>query len=107
MPSQDAMTTIFHEYAHLLFRHNHRVWPLWLNEGMAEFYGNTRIMEKSADLGRPIDYDVRLLSRQTLLPLSVKVTSAELSSIAFHETLSPKKAVGNHIISLKYRIMLP
>ena len=33
-----GMEVIFHEYAHLLFRRNDLIWPLWLKEGMAEIY---------------------------------------------------------------------
>src|SRR3984957_2600609 len=40
VPEADSrgMEVIFHEYAHLLFRHNDEIWPLWLKEGMAEIY---------------------------------------------------------------------
>jgi len=34
---------IFHEYAHLLMRHNNAFWPLWLKEGMAEIYGTFEV----------------------------------------------------------------
>src|SRR5436190_1725389 len=33
-----SLQVVFHEYTHLLFRHNERFWPLWLKEGMAEIY---------------------------------------------------------------------
>jgi hypothetical protein len=36
--SFEGMEVIFHEYTHLLFRHNDPIWPLWLKEGMAEIY---------------------------------------------------------------------
>lgn len=33
--------TLYHEYTHAYFRYNFRGLPLWLDEGLAEFYGNT------------------------------------------------------------------
>ena len=35
--SSGSLENVFHEYTHLLLRHNALFWPLWLNEGMAEF----------------------------------------------------------------------
>jgi len=33
-----ALKAVFHEYTHLLLRHNQPYWPMWLTEGMAEIY---------------------------------------------------------------------
>jgi len=33
--------SLYHEYTHAFFRYNFRGLPLWLDEGLAEFYGNT------------------------------------------------------------------
>src|SRR5690349_11335959 len=38
LDSSVSLEAIFHEYTHLLLRHNDPVWPLWLKEGMAEIY---------------------------------------------------------------------
>lgn len=66
---QDAMTTIYHEYAHLLFRHNHRVWPLWLNEGMADFYAGFDVAARTVQIGLPPEKYLRVLGRTPLMPL--------------------------------------
>ena len=67
---EDALETIYHEYAHLLFRHNQRVWPLWLREGMADFYAGFRVNGSSALIGvAPVRY-TGLLARKPLMPLS-------------------------------------
>ena len=64
------MEVIFHEYTHLLFRHNDRVWPLWLKEGMAEVYSTFETTGYSARIGNPIGHHLRLLAQQPLLPLA-------------------------------------
>ena len=64
------MEVIFHEYTHLLFRHNDRVWPLWLKEGMAEVYSTFETTGYNARIGKPIDHHLRLLAQQPLMPLA-------------------------------------
>jgi tetratricopeptide (TPR) repeat protein len=64
------MEVIFHEYTHLLFRHNDRIWPLWLKEGMAEVYSTFETTGYNARIGKPIDHHLRLLAQQPLLPLA-------------------------------------
>jgi len=44
-------STIYHEYSHFLMRKSADWMPLWLSEGLAEFYENTEIHEKDASLG--------------------------------------------------------
>jgi len=66
-----SLETIFHEYTHLLLRHNERFWPLWLKEGMADIYGTFEVTgERSARIGRPMPRYLKLLTTQPLLPLS-------------------------------------
>jgi tetratricopeptide (TPR) repeat protein len=60
---------IYHEYTHLLLSKSDWM-PLWLNEGLAEFYQNTDIHEKEVALGRPSPENLRLLRDNRLLPLS-------------------------------------
>jgi len=64
------MEVIFHEYTHLLFRHNDRIWPLWLKEGMAEVYSTFETTGYNARIGNPIGHHLRLLAQQPLLPLA-------------------------------------
>jgi Flp pilus assembly protein TadD len=64
------MEVIFHEYTHLLFRHNNHVWPLWLKEGMAEVYSTFETTGYNARIGKPIGHHLRLLAQQPLLPLA-------------------------------------
>jgi len=64
------MEIIFHEYTHLLFRHNDPIWPLWLKEGMAEIYSTFETTGYNARIGKPIDHHLRLLAQQPLMPLA-------------------------------------
>jgi tetratricopeptide (TPR) repeat protein len=65
-----GMEVIFHEYAHLLFRHNSQIWPVWLNEGMAEIYSTFETTGQNAFIAEPIGLYLRLLAREPLMPLT-------------------------------------
>ena len=45
-----SLKIIFHEYTHLLLRHNQPYWPMWLTEGMAEIYATFEVQRR---LSRP------------------------------------------------------
>jgi tetratricopeptide (TPR) repeat protein len=64
------MEVIFHEYTHLLFRHNDRLWPLWLKEGMAEVYSTFETTGSQIRIGSPIEHHLRLLAQKPLMPLA-------------------------------------
>ena len=63
------LEVIFHEYTHLLLRHNAQIWPLWLTEGMAEMYSTFRVSGRNASIGLPLMRHRELLAREPLLPL--------------------------------------
>jgi tetratricopeptide (TPR) repeat protein len=65
-----SLAVIFHEYAHLLLRRNDRVWPLWLNEGMAEIYATFDAAGREVRFGLPIERHLRLLAETPLVPLA-------------------------------------
>ena len=76
-------STVYHEYTHLLM--SKAEWmPLWLNEGLAEFYQNTDIDETDARLGQPSVEDIRLLRQTTLLPLPI-LFAVDYNSPYYHE----------------------
>jgi len=64
-----GMDVIFHEYAHLLFRRNDLIWPLWLKEGMAEIYSTFETSGYEAQIAGPIEHHLRLLAQEPLMPL--------------------------------------
>src|SRR5688572_24471211 len=67
---RDPFSTAFHEYVHLHLKDNVPGAPLWLNEGLAEFYGSMQFSGGEALLGAPLNNYIRLLREQELLPLS-------------------------------------
>ncbi len=43
---------LYHEYFHLIVQLNFRNMPVWLNEGYAEFFGNTTLRDKDISFGQ-------------------------------------------------------
>src|SRR5690348_15278130 len=66
---RDPYSIAFHEYVHLHLRDNVPQAPVWLNEGLAEFYGHLQFSAGEAVLGAPLSY-LHLLRSQELLPLT-------------------------------------
>ena len=67
--SAAGMEVIFHEYTHLLFRRNARLWPLWLDEGMAEIYSTLQTSGYAARIASPIPRHLQTLRQGNLMPL--------------------------------------
>jgi len=65
---------IYHEYAHGLFRLNYRGLPLWLDEGLAEYWGNSHIDNQGAKTGMADVRQIRLLQEHPLLPIATLVS---------------------------------
>jgi tetratricopeptide (TPR) repeat protein len=76
--------TVYHEYTHYLLRDDYSWMPLWLNEGLAEFYQNTDIHSGEVDLGQPDLNDLMYLRTHSLIPIAtlVQITA---SSPYYHE----------------------
>jgi tetratricopeptide (TPR) repeat protein len=82
---RDSLETIYHEYTHLLFRRHGRVWPLWLMEGMADFYSTFEVAgDQGIRIGKPIDRYLDLLRRQPLMPLE-QLFAVEPDSAEYNE----------------------
>lgn len=66
---------IFHEYEHFIIRNNLRKVPLWLNEGLAEFYSSFAAGDdaQKVRLGEPIARHVFTL-RESRLPFKTLLT---------------------------------
>jgi Tfp pilus assembly protein PilF len=76
-------SVIYHEYTHLLT--SKADWmPLWMNEGLAEFYQNTDIRDKDVALGQPSPENLELLRQNRLLPLPALFT-VDHNSPYYHE----------------------
>jgi Tfp pilus assembly protein PilF len=66
---EHPFATVYHEYTHFVFRKSEWM-PLWLNEGLAEFYQNTDIYEKEVLLGQASSDNILFLRENRLLPLT-------------------------------------
>ena len=75
---------VYHEYTHLLVGKAAEWMPLWMNEGLAEFYQNTEIRDREALLGEPSRDDIMLLRQTRLLPLATLFT-VDQKSPYYHE----------------------
>jgi tetratricopeptide (TPR) repeat protein len=64
-----AFHTIYHEYTHALLHMNYSRVPLWLNEGLAEFFGNSTLGVKDATTGTADKAHLYVLSKNELLPM--------------------------------------
>jgi Tfp pilus assembly protein PilF len=74
---------VYHEYTHFLLRKSEWI-PLWLNEGLAEFYQNTEIEGKDVRLGEPSPGDIAYLRDHPLLPLTT-LLAVDHNSPYYHE----------------------
>ena len=70
--SRALSSTLLHEYTHLLVNNYFRLAPLWLAEGLAEYYSTARLSndKKRLTLGRPSRQREQALRAQSLLPLA-------------------------------------
>jgi Flp pilus assembly protein TadD len=76
--------TIYHEYYHSLTIPYFPNLPLWLAEGFAEFFGNSRIDENQAYAGQPDAGLIQVLQQNRLIPLKV-LFSVDHSSPYYNE----------------------
>jgi len=91
---------IFHEYTHLLFRRNDRIWPLWLKEGMAEVYSTFETTGYNARIAKPIDHHLRLLTQQPLMRwpncLPSLTTRPNTMSVTGRESSTPNRGCSRN-----------
>jgi tetratricopeptide (TPR) repeat protein len=77
-------STVYHEYTHFLIGDAGDWLPLWVSEGLAEFFQNTDIHEKEADLGQASPDDILFLRQNRLLPLET-LFAVDAKSPYYHE----------------------
>jgi len=67
---------VFHEYEHYILHNNLLRIPVWLDEGLAEFYSSFETSDKDqkATLGVPIGRHVFYLRAHTIIPLKTLLT---------------------------------
>jgi len=75
---------VYHEYTHLLLSDVETWLPLWLNEGLAEYFQNTDIHDKDADVGEPSREDIMLLRQNKLIPIET-LLAVDVKSPYYHQ----------------------
>jgi tetratricopeptide (TPR) repeat protein len=70
--SNQAYPVLYHEFGHLLINNAARDLPLWLQEGLAEFYRMFDLSDdgRSAVLGKPVEPEEIGRMRERLLPMA-------------------------------------
>ncbi len=86
--SEERYRRIYHEYFHLLLSLNVQRLPVWLNEGLAEFWEQTVIRGSRVNMGTPNASHIELLYREPMMPLH------ELLSIEQNPHVSDPDRVG-------------
>jgi tetratricopeptide (TPR) repeat protein len=77
-------STIYHEYTHLELGSGIEWLPLWLNEGLAEFFQNTEFRDNDVLLGEPSEDNLLYLQQHSLIPLPV-LFRVDATSPYYHE----------------------
>lgn len=68
-PRRDATQLIYHEYLHHVLANNYLDLPLWLNEGLAEYYSTFAVVGGEAKVGLPLQLHVFWLRDNAMIPL--------------------------------------
>ena len=68
-PGSQRYHVIYHEYVHMLTHLNLGRIPLWLSEGLAEFFGYATLSDKSSCVGQPSPESLNILKTKPMLPL--------------------------------------
>lgn len=74
---------VYHEYVHTVLGRTLRL-PTWLSEGLAEYWGSTKIKEREIEFGRPIAGHVFTLRTKAWFPLET-LFRVEPSSGVYNE----------------------
>ncbi|MFI4944761.1 MAG: tetratricopeptide repeat protein [Burkholderiales bacterium] len=83
-PTEDnPYHAVFHEYVHTILGRTMPL-PTWLNEGLAEYWGSTKIKQREVEFGRPIGRHVGALRARSSLSLET-LFQVDPSSIHYNE----------------------
>jgi len=66
---EDIDRTVYHELTHYFVRNTVAGLPLWVTEGIAEYYSTFRTSGDAVLIGRPVTEHVQFLRDETLIPL--------------------------------------
>ncbi len=81
---QHPFAIVFHEYTHYEFSADSGWMPLWLNEGLAQFFETTEIRDKNVRLGVESPESIMALRQSGLIPLPV-LFKVDATSPYYHQ----------------------
>ena len=76
---------IFHEYVHYWLSNNVPDAPLWVSEGLSEYYTTFKTHANFADIGRYVESHLEWLGGHDLIPMR-RMLAADTSSPDYHES---------------------
>ena len=79
LATENPYYVVYHEYTHAIMGLNYRGLPVWLNEGLAEYFGNSVIEEKDVEIGKVPAYHLQTLQQQQLIPIETLLQADERS----------------------------
>jgi tetratricopeptide (TPR) repeat protein len=77
--SDNPYHVVYHEYTHAILNLNFRGLPVWLNEGLAEYFGNSAIHDKDVEIGKIAPYHLQTLRQERLIPIDTLLLADERS----------------------------
>ncbi len=77
--TENPYQIVYHEYTHAIMNLNFRGLPVWLNEGLAEFYANSVIQDKNVEVGKASPYHLQTLQQEQLIPIDALLSAKENS----------------------------
>jgi len=83
-PGVHPYAAVYHEYTHFILTRTGEWMPLWLSEGLAEYYQNTEIYDDEVRVGKVDPFTVEFLQRNPLLPLPT-LLAIDVHSPYYHE----------------------
>ena len=79
--TENPYQVVYHEYTHAIINLNFRGLPVWLNEGLAEYFGNSTIHDKYVEIGKVPSVHLRTLQEGRLIPIETLFEADEQSPL--------------------------
>jgi Tfp pilus assembly protein PilF len=67
--TENPYEVVYHEYTHAIMNLNFQGLPIWLGEGLAEFFGNSTIHDKEVEIGKIPQSHLDVLQTNRLIPI--------------------------------------
>lgn len=84
LDSSDYLSTIYHEYTHYVIGLNYDNVPVWLNEGLAEFFGELQVFKNEVRLGSVNKGAIRYFTKNPF-PDIAPIAQADRNSPLYNE----------------------